>query len=1164
MEETLEIKYLIKAVDQATATMQKIETQLGSMNKSIYETEKAQKSLQKQNKKFGLSFSQITQNVENTTSIIKRFYDLLVNFDFKKLIRGLTILGLLLKFKGMSSAGNAVLELAGKIDVMSTVVGKVNDRMEKLQETYGSFTGAILHGTGLDVLISKLGSIAVETLKFIGIWGGLGALFLGTIGTLFTAAAAIEVTATGIQILGYGISLITPGMDLFHIKMWNAARLMNGGLSNAFNSIIGLSKKIREAFLGMANSTLAVGATTKGLFATFGKALGTTEAFEKGIFGVTARLAVLGTGLVGIGRLLVSTDDKLLQISGISMLAFAAALGFTASIIRSFVISIGEFISSIGSKMVSAVQDSIKSMNKLNDSTYTFSFIIQRLNEETKGSTGSLQEWNETILVLSKNTGYATTEIQKSTSELLRVGNSLGLTKNQMKSMLPIIADLAAANHRDLFSSTLAVVEALGGQTVMLQNMGVSLTQHALSETKAGEAMGKRITKLSNSEKIQLRYNGLLEKTVVTQGLAAASLNTMEGVTRRMNTSMQNMNVAIGSGAEIIETFFNRNVVAMIELVSGLSDGVLKVGGFMTSLVGRILQVTGTFFQWSFAIVLVGSSLAALNVLLADKTIANYIIKLSKAQFITKTLAASMPALSNAISLSLAKIGTAGLGVTSVFGLLKVAITTTAAAAWEFLTPFIIAAGWIAVIVGAVYVLYLAFKKIDDQTKFFTKSWKSLVEWWDKSGILQQVNVWLLEVWDTIQKKMITAIFSLSKFLVLINVRWLTFQQNLVKSKQDLIAFGNFMLGWLKKAPSALLNLLGIQSAYADELSKTEKKAKGLISAEDKKINLIQKEIDGKNLLITNLEKARDAEIAAIDQVTQRRIASVNDHKKALQEGFDFEKSLAEAKKAIDLEETVTKGLGEELKNIKDLEIYAAFLNDKEILKLAYEARELENTKKHNESIQKLVELRNKLEEKRIKKDQGSLANFFSWKQIQDKQEVSWTKKSDLEKVKSYRDTANQIATLATAKNKTLAAIGKVAAVTTATIDWVLAVQKTLASVPYPFSVPLASAVGIAAAANVAKISGLATFREGGIVDGPKAGDQQIVRANGDEMFLTKGQQGRLFNMINKGGTGNNEDISEALNNLADSIRQRPVILEADGRELARVIRDQRLAGVQI
>lgn len=76
------------------------------------------------------------------------------------------------------------------------------------------------------------------------------------------------------------------------------------------------------------------------------------------------------------------------------------------------------------------------------------------------------------------------------------------------------------------------------------------------------------------------------------------------------------------------------------------------------------------------------------------------------------------------------------------------------------------------------------------------------------------------------------------------------------------------------------------------------------------------------------------------------------------------------------------------------------------------------------------------------------------------------------------RDFFSNLSSLSQSGNSKLAAIGKAAAVTTATIDGVIAVQKALAAPPgWPYNAANVISVGIAQAANVAKIAG---FESGG------------------------------------------------------------------------------------
>ncbi len=107
-----------------------------------------------------------------------------------------------------------------------------------------------------------------------------------------------------------------------------------------------------------------------------------------------------------------------------------------------------------------------------------------------------------------------------------------------------------------------------------------------------------------------------------------------------------------------------------------------------------------------------------------------------------------------------------------------------------------------------------------------------------------------------------------------------------------------------------------------------------------------------------------------------------------------------------------------------------------------------------------------------------------------------------------------QLAGLQNSGNKKIAAIGKAAAITQATIDGVLAVQKALASFPPPYNYAMAAAVGVSAAANVAKIAG---FEKGGYT------------GNADRKTVAGVVHGREF-VVNADATSQYRALLERLN----------------------------------
>ncbi len=161
----------------------------------------------------------------------------------------------------------------------------------------------------------------------------------------------------------------------------------------------------------------------------------------------------------------------------------------------------------------------------------------------------------------------------------------------------------------------------------------------------------------------------------------------------------------------------------------------------------------------------------------------------------------------------------------------------------------------------------------------------------------------------------------------------------------------------------------------------------------------------------------------------------------------------------------------------------------------------------------------------------------------------------------NFKDSLSVIATLQSSSSKELFFIGKAAATAQATIDGIAAVQKALSSAPPPFNFAIAALVGVATAANIAKIASAQPpgFAEGGIVGGNSfIGDRVPARVNSGEMILTKEQQATLFAIAN--GQGPNSTAA-AITALGDRIAGMNIVIQANAREIARLVRDEREAG---
>lgn len=135
------------------------------------------------------------------------------------------------------------------------------------------------------------------------------------------------------------------------------------------------------------------------------------------------------------------------------------------------------------------------------------------------------------------------------------------------------------------------------------------------------------------------------------------------------------------------------------------------------------------------------------------------------------------------------------------------------------------------------------------------------------------------------------------------------------------------------------------------------------------------------------------------------------------------------------------------------------------------------------------------------------------------------------QRLTQYSQLFGGIAALSSSSNRKVAAIGKAAAMTQATIDGVLAVQKALGSAPYPINIAMAAVVGVQAAANVAKIASTNTaFATGGdfMVGGSGGVDSQMVafRASpGEKVAISTPQQVRHGTATKEGASSGEPPI---------------------------------------
>jgi hypothetical protein len=154
-------------------------------------------------------------------------------------------------------------------------------------------------------------------------------------------------------------------------------------------------------------------------------------------------------------------------------------------------------------------------------------------------------------------------------------------------------------------------------------------------------------------------------------------------------------------------------------------------------------------------------------------------------------------------------------------------------------------------------------------------------------------------------------------------------------------------------------------------------------------------------------------------------------------------------------------------------------------------------------------------------------------------------------RTQNLASTLSTISSLASSGSKELAAIGKAAAISTATIDGIAAVQKALASAPPPFNFALAAAVGAATAANVAKIAGVGLNKGGTLAGGGANVDRIPASLTPGETVVDRSTTDKLKAFLDSGGQAQNVMVEISLKDeLIEFIETRIIERQAQGVSL--------------
>ncbi|CAK7084140.1 hypothetical protein [Tissierella sp.] len=180
------------------------------------------------------------------------------------------------------------------------------------------------------------------------------------------------------------------------------------------------------------------------------------------------------------------------------------------------------------------------------------------------------------------------------------MGINIQKTEEWSKTLTERTMDLSNFYDTTVEETTNALNAIVTGQTEPLRRFGINMTQATLQEYAYSKGIRKKIADMTEAEKVQLRYNFVIERTNIAVGTTARESDTATGQLNRFKEGVKEL--GLGFSEHILPIFVPviEGTNNMIEKFAKLSDGTKKfivVAGGIVAMVGPVLLVLGNVFK---------------------------------------------------------------------------------------------------------------------------------------------------------------------------------------------------------------------------------------------------------------------------------------------------------------------------------------------------------------------------------------------------------------------------------------------------------------------------------------------------------------------------------------------------------------------------------------
>jgi len=179
------------------------------------------------------------------------------------------------------------------------------------------------------------------------------------------------------------------------------------------------------------------------------------------------------------------------------------------------------------------------------------------------------------------------------------MGMNLKQTEEWSTTLTERTMDLANFYDTTVEETNRALNAIVTGQTEPLRRFGINMTQASLQEYAYAEGIKKKVSEMTEAEKVQLRYNFVIERTNIAVGTTARESDTATGQMNKFKESVKELGLSFSEEILPIFTPVIKGLNTMTEKFANLSTGTRKfivtVGGIV-AVIGPVLLVLGSVF----------------------------------------------------------------------------------------------------------------------------------------------------------------------------------------------------------------------------------------------------------------------------------------------------------------------------------------------------------------------------------------------------------------------------------------------------------------------------------------------------------------------------------------------------------------------------------------